>query len=113
MEKLPRYFAFAITDRCQSHCATCNGWQSPSEYKYEELSTNDWKFILYSLQQWLGKFDFIFTGGEPFLREDLLEIANYAAEIGRDITKVYFDANAAKDLITGKASSLGKAGSGD
>ena len=38
---------------------------------------------------------------------------NYAAEIGRDITKVYFDANAAKDLITGKASSLGKAGSGD
>ena len=39
--------------------------------------------------------------------------SNYAAEIGRDITKVYFDANAAKDLITGKASSLGKAGSGD
>lgn len=82
MEKLPRYFAFAITDRCQSHCATCNGWQSPSEYKYEELSTNDWKFVLSSLQQWLGTFDFIFTGGEPFLREDLLEIANYAAEIG-------------------------------
>ena len=39
--------------------------------------------------------------------------SNYAAEIGRDITKVYFDANAAKDLITGKASSLGQAGSGD
>lgn len=82
MEKKPHYFAFAITDRCQSHCATCNGWQSPSEYKYEELSTNDWKFILFSLQKWLGKFDFIFTGGEPFLREDLLEIANYAREIG-------------------------------
>ena len=39
--------------------------------------------------------------------------SNYAAEIGRDITKVYFDANAAKDLIKGKASSLGQAGSGD
>ncbi len=82
MEKLPRYFAFAITDRCQSHCATCNGWQSPSEYRYEELSTKDWKFVLFSLQKWLGKFDFIFTGGEPFLRDDILEIADYAAEIG-------------------------------
>lgn len=82
MERLPRYFAFAITDRCQSHCATCNGWQSPAEYRFEELSTNDWKFILSSLQKWLGKFDFIFTGGEPFLRDDIIEIANYAAEIG-------------------------------
>lgn len=82
MEKRPHYFAFAITDRCQSHCATCNGWQTPHDYKYEELSTEDWKFILKSLQQWLGKFDFIFTGGEPFLRDDLIELANYAAEIG-------------------------------
>lgn len=82
MERRPHYFAFAITDRCQSHCLTCNGWQSPADYKYEELSTEDWKFVLNSLHQWLGKFDFIFTGGEPFLRDDLLEIANYAAEIG-------------------------------
>lgn len=82
MERKPHYFAFAITDRCQSHCSTCNGWQTPHEYKYEELSTNDWKFVLKSLQQWLGTFDFIFTGGEPFLREDLIELANYAAELG-------------------------------
>lgn len=82
MEKKPHYFAFAITDRCQSHCSTCNGWQTPLEYKYEELSTNDWKFILKSLQQWLEKFDFIFTGGEPFLRDDLIELADYAAELG-------------------------------
>lgn len=82
MEKLPRYFAFAITDRCQSHCITCNGWQSPKENKYDELSTNDWKFVLSSLHDWIGNFDFIFTGGEPFLREDIFEIADYAASLG-------------------------------
>lgn len=82
MNTLPRYFAFAITDRCQSHCITCNGWQSPKINKYDELSTNDWKFVLSSLQKWLGNFDFIFTGGEPFLREDIFEIADYAASIG-------------------------------
>ena len=82
MEKLPRYFAFAITDRCQSHCITCNGWQSPKEYRFDELSTNDWKFVLSSMHDWLGNFDFIFTGGEPFLREDIFEIADYAASLG-------------------------------
>ncbi len=78
----PHYFAFGITDRCQSHCSTCNGWQTPSENRQKELSTNDWKFILLSLQKWIGNFDFIFTGGEPFLREDLLELADYAKGIG-------------------------------
>ena len=82
MERKPRYFAFALTDRCQSHCSTCNGWQTPYEYRYNELSTNDWKFVLSSLHKWLGEFDFIFTGGEPFLREDIFELADYAAGLG-------------------------------
>ena len=82
METKPRYFAFALTDRCQSHCSTCNGWQTPAENKFDELSTNDWKFVLSSLHEWLGEFDFIFTGGEPFLREDIYELADYAAALG-------------------------------
>lgn len=82
MERKPRYFAFALTDRCQSHCSTCNGWQTPSENKFDELSTNDWKFVLSSLHDWLGNFDFIFTGGEPFLREDIFELGDYAASLG-------------------------------
>lgn len=82
MVRKPRYFAFALTDRCQSRCATCNGWQTPSEKKSDELSTNDWKFVLSSLKKWIGSFDFIFTGGEPFLREDIFELADYAAKLG-------------------------------
>lgn len=80
--KKPKYFAFGLTDRCQSHCRTCSGWQTPKEYKQNELSTNDWKFVFHSLFDWLGKFDFIFSGGEPFIREDIFELADYAADIG-------------------------------
>lgn len=80
--KKPRYFAFGLTDRCQSHCRTCSGWQTPKECKQNELSTNDWKFVFNSLHNWLGNFDFIFSGGEPFLREDIFELADYAAQIG-------------------------------
>ena len=82
MHKNPSYFAFNITERCQSHCITCNGWKTPYENIKNELSANDWKFILFKMKEWLGSFDFIFSGGEPFLREDIFDIADYAKEIG-------------------------------
>ena len=40
-------------------------------------------------------------------------IATYAAEIGRDITKVYFNPESADELLQGYASSLGTAEAGD
>lgn len=82
MIKKPTYFAFSITERCQSHCITCNGWKTPREKINEELSAQDWKFILKELKEWVGNFDFIFSGGEPFIRDDIFEIADFAAEIG-------------------------------
>ncbi len=102
MEIKPRYFAFALTDRCQSHCSTCNGWQTPFENKFNELSTNDWKFVLSSLKEWIGNFDFIFTGGEPFLREDIYELADFAASLGlkpKVITNGLALSNRCQDVI--------------
>ena len=82
MIKKPSYFSFTITERCQSHCTTCNGWRTPYELIKEELSTDDWKFLLFEMKNWLGNFDFIFSGGEPFVRADIFEIADYAKSIG-------------------------------
>ena len=39
--------------------------------------------------------------------------SSYAAEIGRDIARIYFDADAADEIITGSAAELGDALSGD
>jgi len=82
MIKKPNYFSFTITERCQSHCTTCNGWRTPYDRIKYELSTEDWKFLLFEMKNWLGSFDFIFSGGEPFVREDIFEIADYARSIG-------------------------------
>ena len=39
--------------------------------------------------------------------------SSYAAEIGRDIARIYFDADAKDEIITGNAAELGSASSGD
>ena len=82
MTQKPKYFSFSITERCQSHCTTCNGWQTTHGKIKDELSTDDWKFVLLEMQKWIGNFDFIFGGGEPFVREDIFDIADYADSIG-------------------------------
>mgnify|MGYP000045809560 CR=1 FL=1 len=42
-----------------------------------------------------------------------IKLLKKAAEIGRDITKVYFNPESADELLQGYASSLGTAGAGD
>ena len=39
--------------------------------------------------------------------------SSYAAEIGRDIARIYFDAGTKDEIITGSAAELGTASSGD
>ena len=39
--------------------------------------------------------------------------SSYAAEIGRDIARIYFDADEKDGIITGKAAELGSVSSGD
>ena len=39
--------------------------------------------------------------------------SSYSAEIGRDITQIYFNLDGADELVTGKAAELGQANAGD
>lgn len=57
------------TDRCNSRCLTCNIWQKPTD---NELTTEEYrKFFARS-----NRFAWIdVTGGEIFLRPDIVEIA--------------------------------------
>lgn len=59
----------SVTYRCNSRCKTCN----IHEKRANELTVDEWGRIFTSL----GKAPFwvTFSGGEPFLREDLEEIA--------------------------------------
>jgi MoaA/NifB/PqqE/SkfB family radical SAM enzyme len=69
-----------ISYLCNLECPTCFRWTAkPDEH---ELTADQWKTALRKLQQWLGTFNLTFTGGEAFLRKDILEIFRFAADNG-------------------------------
>ena len=80
----PQQITFDLTDRCQMQCVTCSKWKTvASDVMSKELTTDEWKKALSELRNWLGEgFWFCFSGGEPFLRQDIFEIAEYAKNSG-------------------------------
>ena len=80
----PQQITFDVTDRCQMQCVTCSKWKTvASDVMDKELTTEDWKKVLDDLKNWLGEgFWFCFSGGEPFLRQDIFELAEYAHSLG-------------------------------
>jgi len=74
---LPIYLNFAITYKCNSRCMTCGIWQ-----KYnDDFKTSDKILSLDDIETFFSNKAFLknimevnLTGGEPFLRNDLVEI---------------------------------------
>ena len=81
----------AITYRCNLRCTHCDIWKSE---KKEELKTNQWLKIIGSLRKWLGPFRLDISGGEPFLRRDMLDIIDFC------------DKNQVKTVVTTNATLL-------
>ena len=74
---LPFSLVISVTYRCNSRCSTCKVWQRQAE----ELSLEEWRRVFAHL----GKTSYYmtFSGGEPFLRDDLVEIVRSAYELCR------------------------------
>ena len=62
-----------LTNRCNADCVHCMIAKSPPE----ELETEQIKQIIGELRD-LGCFEIVFTGGEPFLRDDIFELLAFA-----------------------------------
>ncbi len=87
-DKKPISFSYNNTERCQSRCITCNGWKTPADVAKDEMSTDEWKKVLYNMHSWMGNYQFIISGGEPFIRDDIFEIAEYASNLGDTVNVV-------------------------
>lgn len=84
-----------ITNTCNYHCSYCI-FSSESKKYENELTTNEVKQAIKELKK--NNFTYIkFTGGEPFTREDMIEILKYASELGFDM-----DISTNASLITQK-----------
>ena len=70
----PSNAVFSVTNLCNSKCKTCHIWEKyqeePDGFK-KELTTEQW----FQVWQSMGRTTFcVFTGGEPFIRSDALEL---------------------------------------
>jgi len=76
----PINLTFSVTNQCQSRCRTCGIWklyQTRPEKKSEELGLDEIEKIFRSM----GHITvFNISGGEPFLRPDLVDIIRLACK---------------------------------
>jgi len=92
----PPRMDLAITYRCNNNCYFC---YTGGPRKVAELNATDWKKILDKLWD-SGIPQVVFTGGEPTLREDLVDLIDHAREFvtglvtnGRRLTSLARDLN--------------------
>lgn len=77
--KSPLVVHLELTRRCGLQCKHC--YISAGKPRKNELSTIEWKNILNQLRD-LEVLSVYFTGGDPLLQKDCLEIITHAREIG-------------------------------
>lgn len=83
----PYKLTYAITYQCNSRCKTCGIWQRTpeNEMSFEEIRT---------FFQTSNQFNWIhFTGGEIFLRSDVLDIVDVVMSACRNIVLLNFPTN--------------------
>lgn len=71
---LPRTLTYTVSFACNARCEMCDSWRKPGE---DELTTDEVARIFRELPE----MDSVrLTGGEPFVRRDMTEIARLAHE---------------------------------
>lgn len=74
---LPLNYTISLTYRCNSRCKTCNIWQKKSD----ELTLEEYKKIFTGLGT--SPYWITISGGEPFLKKNIVEIIQCLYEICR------------------------------
>jgi len=82
-KRIPLSMYWIITERCCNNCRYCNykNTVNSEELMAQELSTEQIKKILADMSK-MGCKKIQFTGGEPLLRSDIVEILKQAKECG-------------------------------
>lgn len=70
------------TYSCNLKCQTCFRWMSTPNDK--ELNFKEWTEVIEKIKGWIGTFSLSITGGEPFLRGDMIDIIKFTS--AKDIT---------------------------
>lgn len=72
---LPLNLTFSISYRCNSTCRTCNAWRK----RVRDLTLDEYEQVFNKLGR--SPYWLTFSGGEPFLRPDLIEVVIAACRL--------------------------------
>ena len=87
------YLRLAVTDRCNLRCNYCMPAEGINFAKKEELlSTDELKLVATSLVD-MGIDKIRLTGGEPFVRKDLMELLYFLSNL-KDLKEISITTNA-------------------
>ncbi|MDD4939431.1 MAG: radical SAM protein [Candidatus Omnitrophica bacterium] len=82
MNEHPSYCCFSVTLKCLMQCRACYIWKQKEDFS-RELPAEKWKEALTHLPKVLDKkTDIIITGGEPLLKEGLIDLISHCSRIG-------------------------------
>jgi MoaA/NifB/PqqE/SkfB family radical SAM enzyme len=76
-----------LTENCNLRCVSCNCWRESTK---DELTTGEWKDVLGQLAA-LRIHKVNFTGGEPLIRPDAIELMRFARD--RGIANMHLNSN--------------------
>jgi len=81
---------FLVTDRCNSRCMNCNIWKKKVS---EDLSVSE-IIQLFSLKEFEKLDELGISGGEPYIRDDILEILEAIVMTNQSFNTIYLTTNA-------------------
>ena len=73
----PLRVALMVTHRCNLRCAMCMIVERDAEFREKDLSTHELKLIIHKIPE---RTLITFTGGEPFVRKDLIDLMMFASK---------------------------------
>ncbi len=77
--KEPLLVDISMTQKCFFKCKCCDIWKN-DHHQSKELSLEEWKKFIDQLSEWHPVKHVCIAGGEPFVREDVIELANHCVD---------------------------------
>lgn len=80
-----REMRFLLTQRCCYKCVFCHG-EGLQSLKSDSFNVDDWNFLFTIGKKYFGMKTSTLTGGEPLMRNDVIEIAKKLKQSGSETT---------------------------
>lgn len=83
IEKIKKTIQIHLTHKCNMRCSHC--YMSAGKAIDNELDEKQWKNALENITRYISNTEIVFTGGEPLIRHDSINIMKFAKEKGHKV----------------------------